>query len=213
MRLLNIINPAVIEKSIKKLSEVKGAKVVYSEDEISEVHILASDQKSPKQLIRDIESIVMVDHNINIDHKVISIAQLSDDDLYTKANSRLAINGFNKNVKNKELEIMVELQADEELYQGKVQGLASSINRLKLFSKATLNAVQDYLGEVCDLLPGEVRRTSIGNKDAVLVSVIVLDDKEENNFLGIAADNGEKELAVIKATLDAINRRLTVLDS
>ena len=213
MSLLNIINPAVIEKSIKKLSEVKGAKVVYSEDEISEVHILASDQKSPKQLIRDIESIVMVDHNINIDHKVISIAQLSDDDLYTKANSRLAINGFNKNVKNKELEIMVELQADEELYQGKVQGLASSINRLKLFSKATLNAVQDYLGEVCDLLPGEVRRTSIGNKDAVLVSVIVLDDKEENNFLGIAADNGEKELAVIKATLDAINRRLTVLDS
>ena len=50
MRLLNIINPAVIEKSIKKLAEVKGAKVVYSEGEISEVHILASDQKAPKQL-------------------------------------------------------------------------------------------------------------------------------------------------------------------
>jgi len=105
VRVLNIINPAVIEKSIKKLSEVKGAKVVYSEGEISEVHILASDHKSAKQLIRDIESIVMVDHNIKIDHKVISIAQLSDEDLYTDDNSRLVINGFNKNVKNKKIEI------------------------------------------------------------------------------------------------------------
>ena len=211
MRLLNIINPAVIEKSIKKLSEVKGAKVIYSEGEISEVHILASDQKSPKQLIRDIESIVMVDHNIKIDHQVISIAQLSDEDLYTNDNSRLVINGFSKSFKNKEMEIKIELKAGKEIYKGKADGLASSINRLQLFSRATLDAVQNYLGEVCNLLPGEIKKVSIANREAILVSVIILDDKEENTFLGIAAENDEKELAVIKATLNAINRRLTVL--
>ena len=211
MRVLNIINPAVIEKSIKKLSEVKGAKVVYSEGEISEVHILASDHKSAKQLIRDIESIVMVDHNFKIDHKVISIAQLSDDDLYTNDNSRLMINGFNKKMKNKEIEITVDLKANEKIYKGRTEGLASSFNRLKLFSKATLNAVQSYLGDICDLLAGEVKKVSIGNKNAVLVTVIILDDVEENNFVGIAVDSGETELSVIKATLNAINRRLTVL--
>lgn len=213
MSLLNNINPTVIEKSINKLSEVKGAKVVYSEGEISEVHILASNQKSPKQLIRDIESIIMVDHNIKVDHKVISIAQLSDEDLYINDNSRLVINGFNKNVKNKKNEITVELKSGKEIYKGKAEGFASSINRLKLFSEATLNAVQKYLGNVCDLLPGEVNKISIGNKKAIIVLVIVLNDMEENNFLGIAAENEEKELAVIKATLDAINRRLTVLNS
>ena len=207
------INSLAIEESIKNLPGIKGVKVVSDKEKISEIHILASDKKTPKQLIRDIESTVMVEHDLKLDHKIISIAQLSDEEIFTDDDSRLLINGFSKSVKNNHSEISVELANGDNIFEGKASGITTSENKLKLFSEATLNAIEKFLGDVCHLLPSDLRVVSIGNNEAILVSVIILDDKNENCFLGSALIKGEKELSVIKATLNAVNRRLIVLDS
>ncbi len=207
------INSLAIEESIKNLPGIKGVKIVSDKEEISEVHILASDKKTPKQLIRDIESTVMVEHDLKLDHKIISIAQLSNEEIFTDDDSRLLINGFSKSVKNNHSEISVELSNGDKIFEGKASGITTSTNKLKLFSEATLNAIEKFLGNVCHLLPSDLRVVSIGNNEAILVSVIILDNKKENCFLGSALIRGEKELSVIKATLNAVNRRLIVLDS
>lgn len=200
-----------IEKSIKVLPGIIGSKVVLDDEEISEVHILASNDKNPKQLIRDIESAVMVDHDLKIDHKVISIAQLSDSDLVTEKKARLEINGFSKSMINNNTEIEVELSNGEDIYKGKTKGIITSGNKLRFFSEATLNAVEKYLGGVCNLTLNDIRLIAIGRSDSVLVSVTVLKGRQEEIFLGSALIRGEEELSAIKATLNAVNRRIIVL--
>jgi len=66
-----------IEATLSQVAEIKAARVVASpEGHIQEVHVLALPTKSPKQLVRDIESTIMARFGIPIDHKKISIAQL-----------------------------------------------------------------------------------------------------------------------------------------
>ena len=66
-----------IEEALAQVAEIKAARVVSSADGvIQEIHVLALPSKAPKQLVRDIESTIMADFGIPIDHKKISIAQL-----------------------------------------------------------------------------------------------------------------------------------------
>ncbi len=43
-----------------------------------EVHVLAGSSRSPKQVVRDVESAVMARLGVAIDHKKISVAQVED---------------------------------------------------------------------------------------------------------------------------------------
>ena len=202
-----------IEKSIKALPGIIGVKVVIEEDNVREVHILASGTKNPKQITRDIESAVMVDHSLKIDHKIISIAQLSDNDLIDEDKERLKIHGFSKNMSDNKTEIEVELVDGQNLYTGKRKGIITSGNKLRFFSEATLDAVEEHLGDVCNLTLNDIRLISIGRGQAVLVSVTILKGRQEEVFLGSALIKGEEELSAVKATLNAVNRRIIVLSS
>ena len=68
---------AVIEKELCRLPAVNAARIVA--DEIGrpkELHILASAEKSPKQIARDVQSVAMATFGMEIDHRIISVVQL-----------------------------------------------------------------------------------------------------------------------------------------
>ncbi|MFQ5574423.1 MAG: hypothetical protein ACE5E0_02205, partial [Terriglobia bacterium] len=51
--------PEELESALCQINEVKAARVIVEEDKsIDEIHILASPEKSPKQLVRDVESLL-----------------------------------------------------------------------------------------------------------------------------------------------------------
>jgi hypothetical protein len=81
--LSELITPAVIaeiEEALSQVAEIRAARIVSSEDGvILEIHILATPQKSPKQIVRDVESTIMARFGIPIDHRTVSIAQLGRD--------------------------------------------------------------------------------------------------------------------------------------
>src|SRR5665647_1405511 len=69
------------EQAIKQIKSVIAARInVNSQWEIEEVHILASSGRAPKQIVRDIESMLVAQFNLQIDHKKISVAQVEDDE-------------------------------------------------------------------------------------------------------------------------------------
>ena len=71
---------AEIEQALGQVADIRAARVVSSDDGvIQEIHVLASPTKSPKQLVRDIESTIMAQFGIPIDHRTVSIAQLGRD--------------------------------------------------------------------------------------------------------------------------------------
>src|SRR3990172_9101844 len=73
------IVPEEIENSLCQISEVKAARIITKRDNtIDEVHILASPEKNPKQLVRDIESLLLAEYGLPVNHRKISIAQIGE---------------------------------------------------------------------------------------------------------------------------------------
>ena len=68
---------ASLEELISSLDGVYSSKVVLSKDQVpEEIHLLASDKKSPKTITRDVQSALMAVFGVNIDYRIISIAQV-----------------------------------------------------------------------------------------------------------------------------------------
>ncbi|MBE0447490.1 MAG: hypothetical protein IBX64_05240 [Actinobacteria bacterium] len=59
-----------IEDSICQIDCVKAVRIVADQDKnIEEIHVLASPSKGPKQLSRDIESVLMARYGLSVNHR------------------------------------------------------------------------------------------------------------------------------------------------
>lgn len=65
------------ELDLTKVPGVKSARVV-GDDEPSEIHIVASSERSPKQLVRDVQSLAKAGYKLAIDHRIVSVVQLEE---------------------------------------------------------------------------------------------------------------------------------------
>ena len=67
------------ENLLTSLEGILSARVVTTPlGEVSEVHVLAQSGLAPKQLVRNIESALLAQLGLKIDHRKISIAQTAD---------------------------------------------------------------------------------------------------------------------------------------
>jgi len=65
------------ESDLAKVPGVRRVRVV-GEDEPAEIHIVASSDRSPKQVVRDVLSLAKAGHGLAIDHRIVSVVQLED---------------------------------------------------------------------------------------------------------------------------------------
>lgn len=64
-----------VEEFLDKIIGVMCSRLVVNEsNKITEIHILSDNQRSVKQIIRDVEFLLIAKYNIKVDHKIISIA-------------------------------------------------------------------------------------------------------------------------------------------
>src|SRR5262245_49609052 len=76
------IDEAAIERLIGQVRGVIGARVLCdAQGAIAEIHVVAAPQRSAKQMVRDIESLIYVRGGMRVDHRRISLAQLAEPDL------------------------------------------------------------------------------------------------------------------------------------
>jgi len=67
------------ENLIAGLTGVLSASIVVTpQGEISEIHVLAQPDVPPKQVVRNIESALMAQLGVRVDHRKISVAQTAD---------------------------------------------------------------------------------------------------------------------------------------
>lgn len=203
---------ASLESCLLQLKSVESCKVIANQaGQVEEIHIITRSNRSPKQISRDIQSLLISKFGIDIDHKKISIAQLeSYGDLH--AESRLRIRTIEYCVSDMKLSVKVILERDDTMYEGTAAGPYTSSNILKLIAVATLKAVHSCIG-FSDVFELE-SITSIdlsGNKIVVcLVNCVYWDN--EKTFCGSAIVEADKKEAAVKATLDAINRLLPKIE-
>jgi hypothetical protein len=201
-----------VEKVIRQLRDVLSARVVVDKHgAIQEIHVLVSSNRSPKQVVRDIESALLASHGIVVDHRKISVAQMQGA-LLRSLRNRLRVADVEITVNGTKAEASVHLQRGSETFTGQAAGQGSQSNQLRLIATATVRAVEqacqmsDQIA-VEDINPNVV----VAGRQVVVVVVNMLSQYGEDVLAGSALVHHDLNRAVVNAVLDALNRRTAAL--
>lgn len=203
-----------IERLIGQLAGVQSARVVINDwGAIEEIHVLSSTERTAKQVVRDVESSLAARWGINVDHKKVSVAQLTDAAPPISA-LRVKLMGVQLALDNRlgRAEAKVTLgraDDDKEVYEGEAQGSGSRTGILRVVAEAALNAVNQVVEPPNVLALEEVSAVGLSHRELVVVTMMLVSPRRHEEVLvGAVTVRGEPANAAAKAVLDAVNRRL-----
>lgn len=196
-----------IEELINKVQCVISNRVVVENGEIVEIHVLADSERSAKQIARDVQSVIMAQFGIDVNYKIVSVAQIDTGEKST-GDYRLVFSSYSylNNGVNSEARVM--LAKGSEIFEGYAEGANTSKNRYKLIVNATLDSISKLMSREHILLLEDVDKFDIAKSSIFVVGITHATNNHEELLTGsclVKKDEGE---AVVKATLDAVNRRL-----
>ena len=67
-----------LEADLVKVPGVRSARVIGANGAPTEIHIVSTSSRAPKQVVRDVQSLATAGFGIQIDHRIVSIVQLDE---------------------------------------------------------------------------------------------------------------------------------------
>lgn len=196
------------QELICRLEGVQAAQVVFAENGMPcEIHVLAGPEKSSKSLVRDIQSALTAQFGVQVDHRIISVAQLSEG-LVPRGDFRLAHTGLEIKSAGGRVSASVTLARGCDTYTGHGESANTPFARRRCVSEAALAAVNRAAGETCFEL-ASVDAVTLAGQGIVATQVYSLRDGQR--LLGSAFLNEDPDNAAVHSVLSAVNRRLSVL--
>ena len=196
------------QELICRLEGVQAAQVVFAENGMPcEIHVLAGPEKSSKSLVRDIQSALTAQFGVQVDHRIISVAQLSEG-LAPRVDFRLAHTGLEIKSAGGRVSASVTLARGCDTYTGHGESANTPFARRRCVSEAALAAVNRAAGETCFEL-ASVDAVTLAGQGIVVAQVYSLRDGQR--LLGSAFLNEDPDNAAVHSVLSAVNRRLSVL--
>lgn len=202
-----------LRQYLYQLKSIKHVQIVPDDDgQVMEVHVITDCSRSAKQVARDIQSVALARFDLRIDHKLISIAQINvDSDPGAPQLNRLVPEQFSLSLNSNQAEAKVILSYENNRYEGQAQGQTGSRQRSVIVAQATLEAVHRYLAQdnIFSLL--EVKSIPISDQTVTLVCLSVNSCGRQDLLVGTAIVRDDPQMTIVRATLDAMNRRLPFL--
>lgn len=196
------------QELICRLEGVQAAQVVFAENGMPcEIHVLAGPEKSSKSLVRDIQSALTAQFGVQVDYRIISVAQLSEG-LAPRGDFRLAHTGLEIKSAGGRVSASVTLARGCDTYTGHGESANTPFARRRCVSEAALAAVNRAAGETCFEL-ASVDAVTLAGQGIVVAQVYSLRDGQR--LLGSAFLNEDPDNAAVHSVLSAVNRRLSVL--
>lgn len=182
---------------------------------INEIHVLASSSRNPKQMARDIQSALLAAYDLDVDHRIISIAQLSGDPTETTGNqpaevlnARLRYKGSSFSSEEGRYTVRITLSNNGKDYSGTASCRDSAALRIRAIAEATISAVHGYVG-IDDLYTlVAVQAIEIAASPVVVCLLEYNGEHGGCRLVGAAECVMNEALGVVKATLDALNRTI-----
>lgn len=206
-----------IEDVVRQLKDVVSVRAVLNAlGRVEELHVLVNPRRAPKQVARDIESGLLAHLGVEIDYKKISIAQVQNRSQLGGGSSperaRLRFLDVSLTMSGSKADACVHLKKDETIHTGTASGHASSHNQLRLIATAALRAVENTGGEDGAMVVEDLNaQVPLAGRTAVIVMVSAFgSSKGEELLTGCALVRQDLWKAVVNATLDAVNRRMTL---
>lgn len=212
------ISPDELERAITKVRGALSARVVLDPRgaNVEEIHVLAHTGRNPKQIVRDIVSLLKAQFDLEIDHRLISVAQVETEEELPSSPShepRLQIDSILVENRQKTIRVRVQLQRGEALYEGEAEGSAQGSGGIRLGAEAVLRAVQEFMEGLCRMTLEDVLAVEMGDADAVIAGVQLSVRGRVPEFLvGSALVQGDPVEAAVRAVLDALNRKLILFN-
>ena len=206
------------ENLIASLTGVLSARVVVTPlGEVSEIHVLTMSDMQPKQVVRNIESALMAQLGMKIDHRKISVAQtadvrpierLQDEAVRTRANQRVVVfQGLEVRPAERaqRLVVRVRLSFEDKQAEAEEQGTDTVRNRVEAAARAAAGCLDDLLPDNSIALEGAQLVEAFG-RNFVLVAVHGLGGREAQLLTGTCEIRESAERSAVLAILDATNR-------
>jgi len=206
-----------IESLMSQLPGVISTRIVVNDwGAIEEVHVLSTTQRNPKQIVRDIESCLAARWGLNVDHKKISIAQVRGAEL--PSDFRLALHSLEVRTEATRglVRVTVGLRTPGEdgvgAYEGSAVGPRAGMQPLRVGAQAAVQALNEALAESLVVGLEDANLIHVGGSQLVVVVVSLLNDRGDQELLsGSALVRVDPVESAVRATLDAVNRRVACL--
>jgi len=204
-----------LERELCRLPDVSAARVVT--DDIghpTEVHILATGVKHPKQVVRDVQSVALASFGIELDRRIVSVVQLHTDAVVVDppapaAPDRPVLVHVASELTGLRSLVRVTLARAGEESVGFAEGSVATTARHRLVAAATVDALRQLqtAAECLDIDSAQVVR--VGVHDVAIVTVVFVIPPAEQMVSGSAIVREHLDAdAIVRAVLDATNRRL-----
>jgi ABC-type transporter Mla MlaB component len=223
-----------IEKLLVELEGVGSLKIVPDgHGGIDEIHVLSSSSLGPKQIVRNIESALLAEFGLQVDHRKISIARVRSPEISMAAQAndtpgathpgqqtaaeparasdrRLVLKGLHiERSAGQRMTCKVEIEDAGEVLTGEAEGPDFEKGRLEIAAAALLEALQQASEEKVHLsLQGISKLDSLGRSFVVAI-VGAAEGRKGITLAGIAHITDSPEEAAVLATLHATNRWLS----
>jgi hypothetical protein len=204
----------VAERLIRKLRDVASCEIQTAPDgSIEVIHVTARPGRTPKQIARDIESILAAEENIRVDHRKISIAQYGEGALSNAEATldRVVVAGLSLHQSGAAFEAEVTLSSGDVSATGQAAGSNTRGESRRMIAQATLDAITKLTTLDPRFSLGELEERDLGSRRILLVCVNQVDGREERNFVGCCEVGTDPARAVVYAVLDAVNRVVSTL--
>jgi hypothetical protein len=206
------------ENLIASLTGVLSARVVVTpQGEVSEVHVLTLSDVQPKQVVRNIESALMAQLGLKIDHRKISVAQTADvrpiealqqEAITTRAKKRVVVfHGLEVRPSERPQRVLVRVKLAFEDREAAAEELGTDTtrNRVEAAARAAASCLDELLPDNSIALEGAQIIEAFDRK-FVLAAVHGLGGREAQLLTGTCEIRESAERSAVLAVLDATNR-------
>lgn len=190
-----------IETALKAIPGVRNVRIVRSlAYDLDEIHVLASPRRSPKKIVRDIETLLMVEYDYRIDYRRISLVQVDD----SLAAERMTLGRVEAIHQADGVFVEVELLNGQRSYAARMPVTADPVAAA---ARATVQALNSLFLEATPLRLNGTQLSTIGNRQ-IVTAYVTFQDGVIEHLLGSSFVRGSVSEAAARAVLAAVNRRL-----
>jgi hypothetical protein len=205
------------ENLLTSLQDVLSARIEVSPmGEVTAVHILTTAGGSAKQMVRNVESALLAQLGLKVDHRKISVAQTADvRPIETLERSAVRMEALRRSVVFKTLEhesngehrlrLRVTFLVNGEETSAEEDVADTTRGRMQGAARAALKILRDVVDVGALELEG-VKVTEAFEANLAVVGVQMLEGRDPEVHLGTATIRESPERAAVLATLDATNR-------
>ena len=201
-----------IRQAVNALADVESCKIELDEKgSISAIHAV-SRSKRPKQVVRDIESVLKAHFGVEIDHRKISVARLTEKGEPKPTRSpRPRLISVSLTVRGGTGKCEVILERDGFEAAGEATGVIAAGGSLRLIGNATFRAVERLVGRDIAFDLVDVVKLKAASRDTFVVLASYVLGDEVRNLAGCVQCDDNEQQAVVHAALGACNRIVEIL--